>query len=421
MTTRSKEPDRSDSAADIEGLADACVKCGLCLPHCPTYQISGLEGESPRGRIALIQGLASGHLPPGGRTAEHLRNCTGCLTCQRVCPAGVRYGELIDLGYSRLRQGGSGNGAEVSWLRVLARHPGLSRLLLMLLRWARRLGARRAAALVGLGTETAMGRILHRLPAPPLQATSHAVGNIVEPTQPVMIFTGCVTSSLDRQTLEDAVEVLIRCGCRVDRPARQVCCGALDLHGGNPEAARRLAARNLAAFGTDGTPVLTLASGCAATLDEYDRLLPEGSDNFTARLQDVISFLHERWQRSGQRLAPIPARVALFQPCTARNNPRRQSRDADFLRRIPSLDLHVLGSGFGCCGAAGHHFVTRARQADRLLAPIVDEILSLDPRIVVTANVGCALHLAGALSERGHPAEVLHPVSVILRSLRQQD
>ena len=420
MTTRTKEPDRFNSAANIELLADACVKCGLCLPHCPTYRISGLEGESPRGRIALIQGLASGQLSTGGRAAEHLRNCTGCLTCQRVCPAGVRYGELIDLGYSKLREGGSGPGGAVSWLRALARRPGLSRLLLTLLRLARRLGARRAATLVGISAETAIGRILHRLPAPPIQARSRPVRNILKSGEPVMIFTGCVTSSLDRQTLEDAIEVLVRCGYRVDQPARQVCCGALDLHGGNPEAARRLATKNLAAFGTDA-PVLTLASGCAATLDEYDRLLPGRDNDFAARLQDVNSFLHELWKQPGPELSPIPARVALFQPCTVRNNPRRSSRDADLLRRIPSLDLRILGPGYGCCGAAGHHFVTRAHQADRLLAPILDEILSLDPEFVVTTNVGCALHLAGALAERGHPAPVLHPVSMILRSLRGQD
>ncbi|MGD2031500.1 MAG: (Fe-S)-binding protein [Gammaproteobacteria bacterium] len=419
MTTRTKEPDRFNSVANIELLADACVKCGLCLPHCPTYQISGLEGESPRGRIALIQGLASGQLPPGGRTAEHLRNCTGCLTCQRVCPAGVRYGQLIDLGYARLTRAGAGG--TVSWLRALARRPGLSRFLLTLLRWARRLGARRAATLIGIGAETAIGRIVHRLPAPPVQARRRPVRNTVKPAESVMIFTGCVTSSLDRQTLEDAIEVLTRCGYSVDRPARQVCCGALDLHDGDLEAAGQLATKNLAAFGTDGTPVLTLASGCAATLDDYDRLLPGRSDNFAARLQDVGSFLHEHWKQAGPNLSPIPARAALFQPCTVRNNPRRRSRDADLLGRIPSLDVRVLGPGYGCCGAAGHHFLTRAHQADRLLAPILDEIRSLDPEFVVTANVGCALHLAGALSERGHPARVLHPVSMILRSLQEQD
>jgi glycolate oxidase iron-sulfur subunit len=297
----------------------------------------------------------------------------------------------------------------------------LSRFLLTLLRWARRLGARRAATRIGIGAETAIGRIVHRLPAPPVQARRRPVRNTVKPTESVMIFTGCVTSSLDRQTLEDAIEVLTRCGYSVDRPARQVCCGALDLHDGDLEAAGQLATKNLAAFGTDGTPVLTLASGCAATLDDYDRLLPGRSDNFAARLQDVGSFLHEHWKQSGPDLSPIPARAALFQPCTVRNNPRRRSRDADLLGRIPSLDVRVLGPGYGCCGAAGHHFLTRAHQADRLLAPILDEIRSLDPEFVVTANVGCALHLAGALSERGHPARVLHPVSMILRSLQEQD
>jgi glycolate oxidase iron-sulfur subunit len=135
----------------------------------------------------------------------------------------------------------------------------------------------------------------------------------------------------------------------------------------------------------------------------------------------VCSFLNDSWQQCGPALAPVPARVALFQPCSVRNSPRQSSRDVDLLQRIPSLELRVLDSGYGCCGAAGHHFVTRPHQADRLLEPILEQVLSLDPDMVVTANVGCALHLAGALSERGHRTRVLHPISVILRSLQGND
>ncbi len=107
---------------EMERKADACVKCGLCLPRCPTYQITGLEGESPRGRIALVQGLAAGVLSAGGRTAEHLESCTGCLTCETVCPAGVRYGELIDFGRAELRRHGHRGSVSARWLSAIARH-----------------------------------------------------------------------------------------------------------------------------------------------------------------------------------------------------------------------------------------------------------------------------------------------------------
>jgi len=409
------------SAGQIARMADMCVKCGLCLPHCPTYLISGLEGESPRGRIALMEGLSSGRLPAAGRTAMHLETCTGCLGCETVCPAGVPYGELIDLGRAMLRRRGHRSNRWNRVLEALARRPRLSRALLVMLRWSRRLGAPRLAQWTGLGPDTSLGRILLRLPAPP---SHRSAGRNLEASLsggPVMLFTGCVSSALDRQTLDDAVAVLASCGYRVEIPRAQDCCGALDLHDGRPGKASRLAEKNLAAFGAARTPVLTVASGCAATLDEYGRLEGAQGEDFRHRVNDLGSFLHERWNKTSPGLSPLAVRAALLEPCTARNNRWRKDHNADLLRRIPSLDLHVLRPGFGCCGAAGHHFITRPDQADALVAPILEQILGLDPDYVVVSNVGCALHLAGALASVDHRATVLHPISLLRRSLDAGD
>ena len=85
-----------DSSAHILALADRCVKCGLCLPQCPTYELTANENESPRGRIALIQGWLSGQLSPSRILTQHLDQCLLCRRCERVCPSLVAYGEIMD-------------------------------------------------------------------------------------------------------------------------------------------------------------------------------------------------------------------------------------------------------------------------------------------------------------------------------------
>ncbi len=362
-----------------------------------------------------------GRLPAGGRTAFHLKNCTGCLTCQTVCPAGVPYDELIDLGRAELRRRGNREGLWDRLPKTLARLPRLSRALLALLRWCRHLGARRLGGLLGIRADSFPGRVLWRLPAKSPNRTSRHRRQSTVAHSRVMLFKGCVSSSLDLQTQTDAIDVLFRCGYQVEMPAGQDCCGALDLHDGNAGEASQLAAKNLAAFGTTDTPILALASGCAATLDEYGRLAAGRGGDFRRRLHDLGSFLHACWGEGWPDLGPLTGRAALFQPCTARNNRRRDDLNAGLLSRIPGLDVRILGAGFGCCGAAGDHFLTRAAQADALVAPILDEILALDPEYVAVSNVGCALHLSGALEAAGHRAMVLHPVSLLRRSLEATD
>lgn len=382
-------------------LADRCVKCGLCLPHCPTYRLSGLEGESPRGRIALMQGLASGRLEPGDGLVDHIERCLGCRACETACPAGVAYGELLDAGRAMLSRRGAGR-APTRLRRLLSRPVLAGRLASM----ARATGLRRVGA--RLGGE--LGRALSLLPdaarpfRPPDSLPDGARGE-------VLVFKGCVGEALDGRTLEDAARLLAAAGWRVRIPPEQGCCGAMDLHGGDPAAAARAAGRNVMAF-SGTSPVATCATGCAATLVEYDRLAPGEGEALATRVRDVAELLVQ----ADLPLAEGPYRsVALHVPCTQRNVTRTAEATRRLLEKLPGTTVSLLPDG--CCGAAGEMFVARPELSDAILEPLVEAVLSDPPDVVATSNPGCLMHLAAGLSRRGRSIPVLHPVSVAARFL----
>jgi len=410
-----------DSDAELGfpmALADRCVKCGLCLPHCPTYRLTGLEGESPRGRIALMQGLVSGRLKAEGALLEHLENCVGCRACEAVCPASVPYGRLLDAGRSLVPD------RSPRMLDGLARHPRLTAWSLAGLTTLRRTGlfARESG-----GTDAGwLGRSLRRMPHPrPGRRLQESYEPEGQPLGRVKLFTGCVSRVMDRNSQIVIAELLARLGYRVQIPRDQGCCGALDQHAGRNGKAVGLAARNCRAFGADDTPVLSMATGCTATLLDYGHLDPGPGDALRARVEDITSFLLRAWDPVQQRATALPARVALHLPCTARHVTGSSDATVELLARIPELEVHTLDPGYGCCGAAGHHFLSRGRQADALLEPLLEQIGEFKPDFVVTTNIGCALHLAGGLGSGlgvgpdGKPDRpgVLHAAELVARAL----
>jgi glycolate oxidase iron-sulfur subunit len=385
-------------------LADRCVKCGLCLPHCPTYRLAGVEGESPRGRIALMQGLATGALEPGPELVRHLDQCLACRACERVCPAGVPYGELLDEGRALLARRGHTTPPLQRALRAVVTRPALLRRLAAV---ARMPGVAGIARRVGGIAARAVAILPPRAGGPAAAPTTTPPHNA--PGGEALLFTGCVGAALDGRSLRDTARLLAAAGWRVRIPERQVCCGAVDLHGGRPARARELAKRNLAAF-SGAAPIVACASGCGATLLEYGRL--PGAAAFAARVTDPASLLAEARLEFGE---PPFRRLALHVPCTQRNVTRTAGATRELLARLPGVAVVELAEG--CCGAAGEMFLTRPSLSDRLLDGLLDALERDLPDVLVTSNIGCALHFGAGLRRRGLDLPVLHPASLVLRSL----
>ena len=375
----------------------------MCLPHCPTYGVTLNEAESPRGRIALMQGLATGTLAASAAVEEHLDGCLTCRACEVICPAQVPYGRLIDAAREQLAHRRPQRTRFARLMAAVLTHAALRWLAALPLWLYRKLGLQRlvrSGRLLGRGRLARLESLLPDVHLPRWPAAS-ARGRAPE----VALFTNCTSPLTEPEALNAAVTLLEALGCRVSVPRSQTCCGALHQHAGLAQPARDCASRNLAAF--DGThPVLSIASGCTAQLLEYDA-------PFARRVQDAGAFIAAHPDFPALRFEPLPARVLLHTPCTLRNVVKAPDTVRRLLGRIPELEVEMLDSA--CCGAAGSYFLTRPDMADALLEPKLERARRSQPDFLVSSNVGCALHLAAGLRRDGLRVPVLHPLELLAR------
>lgn len=397
--------------------AERCVACGLCLPHCPTYRLTQDEAESPRGRIALMRALAHHDLPPSTAAWAHLEHCLVCRACEKVCPSYVPYGQLMDATQTLLAMHQPLTGLKRLWHTLLLRliaHPTHLRRIGKFLYEYQRSGLQRLLRASGLLALFGAGKMDDLIP--PLFPAKPPADFYPTPAArkgSVALFTGCVAGILDARTQEAAIRLLNALGYDVWVPPSQGCCGALHLRTGEPETAHELMQRNLAAFADKADAIVTTASGCGALLRGYDaHIAGKTAGDFSRRITDISEFLAEAdWGRV--RLKPLPRRVAVHDPCTLTNVLRQEQAPYALLKRIPGAEIVALPENKLCCGGAGVYPLTEPTMAERLRADKIRCLQEIAPDILVTSNVGCALHLGAGIREAALDIEVLHPVVLL--------
>ncbi len=410
--------------------ADRCVLCGLCLPSCPTYLKTGDENESPRGRIALMRAMAGGKIAVSAKLEAHLDRCLACRACERVCPSLVEYGALIEAGRALLSSRRPHTRSRLLGglaLSCLVERPRMLGALVRLLRLYQRSGLQRLMRAAGIPARVGLAKLDSALPRLAPQEHWRTVYPAHGATRAqVALFTGCIGRVADQETLRSAIGVLNLLGYEVRVPPAQGCCGALHLHAGRPGQAHALMRKNLTAFADDaepengGTVIVHAASGCGATLSEYGRHLPSEAQagSFTARLADISRFLAQAPWPEGLTAKPLPKTVAVHDPCSLRNVLHDEKWPYALLARIPEIRLVPVAENHLCCGGAGAYPLTQATMAEDLLADKIGHLRRLAPDLVVSANIGCALHLAKGLARVRPAIEVIHPVTLLYRQLR---
>lgn len=416
-----------------DDIINTCVHCGLCLSSCPTYRETGLEMSSPRGRIYLMKAVADNRIGMESDVfQEQMSQCLNCRACEAVCPSGVQYGAILEASRVQIEHARDDGRLPphpllVRLLRggtfgLMFRQLALFRLFSRAMWLYQRSGAQYAARRFGIlrllkldETETLLPPISDRFTVPqgqvfPAEGVARAH---------VALLAGCIMSTAFANVHEATIRVLCKNGCTVYLPPDQGCCGALHSHGGDLDGARDLARRNIVGFDGMGLDAIIVnAAGCGSTLKEYGHLLhddPEWATRaaaFSAKVKDVSEFLAGIGLNTAA-MRPLDVRVTYQEPCHLAHAQRISAEPRALIRAIPGVALVEMHEPSLCCGSAGIYNVTQPEMAARLGERKLNNAEATQADILVTANPGCHLQLAGGLRRRESPMQVKHIVELL--------
>jgi glycolate oxidase iron-sulfur subunit len=379
-----------------------CVHCGLCLDACPTFRATGLETESPRGRIYLMTQWKRSTLPFTDDQARHIDLCLGCRTCETVCPSGVPYGRIIEAGRAeveRVRSTVPKRWLAKTALRQLVAHP--TRL--------RAFGAMtRVAQAVGLTRIVRSGRQLPRLRGRFKAPAGNVAPALGERRHRVAFLVGCVMPILYPQSHDAAVRLLQLAGCEVWFPPGERCCGALLAHNGDLEGAAHLRDANMKVYDAgDFDALIVDSAGCGSHLKDF-------YPNLKGRVKDLTEWLAEVGLPPAEQ--DVSLRVTYQDACHLVHAQRIRKQPRALIRAIPGVDLVEMRHPDICCGAAGLYSTLEPAMSQRILADKMDDLLSTNADVVVTANPGCQMQLEAGLRSRGSKMQVEHVSELVARA-----
>ena len=406
----------SETLSEIDLLSD-CVHCGFCLPACPTYRSWGLEADSPRGRIDLMNGVLEGEIALDATVAQHFDRCLGCMGCVTACPSGVRYDLLIESARAKVETRVRRSPFE-RWFREMIfavfPYPQRLRVLAPLMNLGAKLGLRRFVRGGGLLPSIDIAAAKQPLPArTPARGSARARVGLV---------AGCVQRVMFPQVNAATLRVLAAEGCDVAVPPGAGCCGALSLHSGRLEEAKRLARALIAQFEDEHYDAIVVnVAGCGSAMKQYGELFagdPAWSDRaqaFAEKVRDISEFLAGLEPRASRK--PLDATIAYHDACHLAHAQRVRQQPRDLLCGIPGVKLVEIPNGDQCCGSAGTYSLFEPQSAREIGLRKVENVLATGASIVASGNPGCSLQIAALSRERGVELTILHPVEILDRAI----
>ena len=407
-----------------------CVHCGFCLQACPTYLETGLETESPRGRIALMKAVNEERIGITPGVVRHWDMCIQCRACEVACPSGVNYGHLIESTMSQVEKKRKGGLLAKVVPAVMESRRGLGFVVGALRAYQRsglQAALRKTRALRALsGNLAEMESSLPAIQGERFEANGQVIPALGQRRATVALLSGCVMPLVNGPQMAAAARVLARNGCDVVVPRGQVCCGAISSHVGDLDSARKQARRNIDVFVEAGVEAVVVASaGCGTRMKEYDHLLRRDSEyagkaeRFSGMVKDIHEFLVELPYEPPT--ARLDCRVTYQDSCHLANTQRITDQPRRILRSIPGVEFVELPGASVCCGAGGTYTITERESSLRVLASKMANVKGTGANVVATANPGCVLQLQYGAKREGMDTRTVYVTDLLDEAYALED
>lgn len=420
-----------------DDILQQCIHCGMCLATCPTYDITKLERSSPRGRIKMIKSVARGEMEMSRIFADEMNFCLDCQACETACPAGVKYGRMVETARVVIDNTEYVSRAGVTIKRfalrkIVASRNGLkfvSRLLWLYQKTGLQKLVRLSRILKLFSKNLAEIETLSPVIADKFSDTQ--IKEIELPNGEVKYKTafhfGCLMNTMFADINIDTIDVLKECGCKIITPQDQVCCGSLMGHNGDMEFALKLARKNIDAFDKhDYDYLISNSAGCGAFMKDYAHLLEddpayaEKAKRFSSKVKDVMEFFAEQkpFPKLEHELELELKNVTYHDACHLIHAQKVSTQPREVIKSLPGVKYTELEEASWCCGSAGIYNVVRYDDAVKQLERKMTNIKNTNAKIVLTGNPGCMGQIKHGTKKFNVDVEVLHPVTLIKRFLK---
>ena len=415
-----------------------CIRCGRCLPACPTYQQTTLETFSPRGRLSLMRAVEDGKLDlADAGLEEHLYHCLDCRSCNTVCPVSIPIGELIVAGRAAVEAK-----HRRPWIiRFVLQHvlisPRRVQKFTPPVRLAQKLKLDKLAGLL-VGWMPPLKDLFQLAPQLPKPLWNDLQKQRVsdkanQRTYQVGYFLGCVMNVVFADASRATVKLLEHYNCEVITPNDQMCCGAPQDDQGMKDVMRKMAKRNIEAFEQLGDLDVIVAdcAACSGFLKEYRHVFHDDptwaarADRFAGKVRDITEWLDQIMPAE----LPLPdrervgVRVTYHEPCHLANvqGVRRQPRALIARLKSQGADVRELDDPTRCCGSAGIYNLTHPSMSKDLLDRKMDDVKATGAEVVVSANPGCLLQLEWGVKRARSNVQVKHVTQVLLEAIEDHN
>ena len=423
------------STLDVHDYGDVlqCMRCGFCLPTCPTYRTDGVETQSPRGRVAMIKAVVDGRMSPTEEFAEHMYHCLDCRNCHTVCPAGVTAGELVLEARHRIEEHRPQGPVKRYLLGHAVRDQRRLSRLLAPVRLYQRAGIQALVRKYDLLKAVSTGlshleAMIPHIPDRPLTETlPEEIPADGKEKGRVGFFLGCAMNLLYPEASRATAWLLSRAGYAVVTPREQQCCGAPNIEEGERTVYREMAANNVDLFLANHVDfVVTDCAACGNELKSYGKLLggrgrdPRHARDFSGKVRDVSEFLAGALGREIP-FGSVDGTACFHDPCHLCHAQGITASPRELLRRVPGLRLSEIPDAGQCCGSAGVYNITHAERSMKILAAKVEAIGKTGANTVVSSNPGCLLQLEYSKRRFKTDWEIVHISQILRRSLAREE